>query len=144
VVHALAKAHAVEQSPGLRQPAAFDVQLMREQDVFECGERLDQLVRLEDEADLASTHGSQLRLGQVVDGHAVEPDLAGARRVESGQQAQQGAFAAAAGAHNGHKLPGGMVSVMPFRISTRRAPFVSTSSHRELRSTRPPIPSQIP
>ena len=80
------------------------VEFEGQQDVFERRERRDELVGLEDEADLAAADGGELGLGKVVDGHAVKPDFARAGRVEPGQQAEQRAFAAAAGADDGDEL----------------------------------------
>ena len=106
VIHALPEADLVEQAARLLEAAAFHIQFVGQQHIFESSERLDELVGLKDKADLAPAHRGQLGFRQIVDGHAVEPDFALAGRVEAGKQAQQRALAAAARAHDGHKLPG--------------------------------------
>ncbi len=68
------------------EAAAFQIEFVGQQHIFESRERLDELVRLKDEADLAPAHRGQLGLGQIVDGHAIEPDFAFAGRVETGEQ----------------------------------------------------------
>ena len=67
---------------------------------------MDELVGLEDKADLAPAHRGQLRFSQIVDRHAIQPDFAFAGRVEAGKQAEQRALSTAACAHNRHKLSG--------------------------------------
>ena len=90
----------------LLQPVAFHIQLKGQQHIFKRRQRLNQLVRLKHKSDLASAHRGQLRLREIVNRRSVQPDLARARRVQARQQPQQRALAAAARAHNGHKLPG--------------------------------------
>ena len=75
MVHALLQADLVKQAPSLRYSAAFQVELIREQHVFESGERLDQLVGLKNETDFAPAHRRQFGLREVVDRNSVEPDL---------------------------------------------------------------------
>lgn len=104
VIHALPQANGFQKFSRFRQAVPFNVQFERQQDIFQGGQGRDQLVRLEDEADLASAHGGQLCLGQVVDRRAIKPDFAFAGCVQPGQQPQQRALTAAAGAHNGNKL----------------------------------------
>ena len=105
VIHALTQTHRIEHEARLCQTVAFHVEFVRQQHILESGKRLNQLVGLEDKADLAPAHRCQLSLRQVVDGYAIEPDLALAGRVEAGEQTQQRALAASTRTHNGHKLP---------------------------------------
>src|SRR5208282_2819269 len=74
--------------------------------IFKSSESLDELIRLEDKPDFSPANTSQLRFRHVVDGHAVQPYLAFAGRVEAGKQTQQRALPASARADDGHKLPG--------------------------------------
>ena len=97
---------SLEHATRLLQAAAFHIQFVGKQNIFKSGESLDELIGLEDKADLAPAHSGQLRFRQIVDGHAVEPDLAFAGRIEAGEQTQQRALPASARAHDGHKLPG--------------------------------------
>ena len=87
---------------------------MREQDVFERGERGDELVGLEDEADGLAADLGELVLGQVADGGAVEVDVAGGGCVQTGEQAEEGRFAAAGGTHDGDELAFGDGEVEAF------------------------------
>ncbi len=77
---------------------------MRQQDVFERGERGDELVGLKDEADGAAADLRERVLGQVGDGDAVEVDIAGGGGVKAGEQAEQRGFAGAGGAHDGDEF----------------------------------------
>ncbi len=86
-------------------PLPFNIQLKRQQHILKRRERRNQLIRLKDKSDLLPAHRCQLGLGQIVNRRSIQPDLALAWRVESRQQPQQRALAAAARAHNGHKLP---------------------------------------
>ena len=80
------------------------VEFVREEDVFERGERGDELIGLEDEADGFAADLGEFVFGQVADGGAVEVDVAGGGCVEAREQAEQGGFAAAGGAHDGDEL----------------------------------------
>ena len=80
------------------------VEFVGKQDVFERGERGDELVGLEDEADGLPRTWASLIFGKVADGGAVEVDVAGGGRVEAGEQAEQRGFAGAGGAHDGDEL----------------------------------------
>ena len=97
---------SIQQSACRFQPVAFHIQLKGQQHIFKRCQRLNQLVRLEHESNLAPAHCGQFRLGQIVNRRSIQPDLARARRVQARKQAQQSALSAAARAHNGHKLPG--------------------------------------
>src|SRR5208337_429961 len=104
VIHALPEADLMQQTSRLRKAAAFHIQFVRQQHIFESSERLDELVGLKDEADLAPSHRGQLAFSQIVNGHAVQPDFAFAGRVEAGKHAEKRALAAAARAQDGQKL----------------------------------------
>ena len=95
-----------EQSARLLHPVSIGIQLERQQHVFERRKRRDKLVGLKHEADLAPAHGGELRLGQIVNRNAVEPDLARAGLSSPASKPEQGALPAAARAHDGHKLAG--------------------------------------
>ena len=65
-----------------------------------------QLIRLENEADLSAPDDRELIFSQPRDVFPIEDDLPGRGRVEPGEQAKQRAFSASRGAHNGRELPG--------------------------------------
>ena len=79
MIDAFFKSDLFEQPPRLRHPAAFEIEFVRQQHVFESRQCLDQLVGLKDKSNLASAHRCQLGLGKVMDWHSVQPDLTLAR-----------------------------------------------------------------
>ena len=64
--------------------------------VFNRAQRVQQLKRLKDEADFLTAQGRQLRVVEVIGGHAVEPYMTGGGKVQGPGKVQQGRFAAAA------------------------------------------------
>ena len=68
-------------------------QFQRQQDVFQCGERGQQLERLEHEADAAGAQAGAGVLVEIVEALAEQFDFARRRLVEPCQQAEQGGFA---------------------------------------------------
>lgn len=76
----------------------------REKNVLLGGERRNEVVALEDEADLAPAHESHPVFGEAGDIFAIEDDCARGGRIEAGEQTEEGALAAAGGAHDGREL----------------------------------------
>ena len=109
--------------PALLLPHRLAVELIRQQHVLERGERGDELVGLEDEADGSAAHLRELVFGQIADGSAVEVHLAAGRRVQPGEQAQQRALTRARGAHDGDKLSRRHLEVDPFQDLHRTCPI---------------------
>ena len=87
--------HAVARLPG---------QLMREQYVFFCCKRGDELVALEHKADFGPAHARHVVFRKVGDVHAVQEDAARRWRVQTGEKAQQSALAATGGTHDGDEF----------------------------------------
>ena len=88
--------------------AAFGFREIREQqrqlDVLKRGEHRDEVVHLEDEADVAGPPLGQLVGGHVRDFVAGDGDAAVRRDIEAAQQIEQGGLARAAGPHEGHEI----------------------------------------
>jgi hypothetical protein len=101
----LGEADAVQK---LSRPAAglsIDAaQLRRKQNVFLSGESWHQLIGLKHEADLPAAHSRQSVFSQMGYVGSIEDDAARCDRVQPRHQAQERAFAAAGGAHDGKKL----------------------------------------
>ena len=70
-------------------------------DVFRCGHGREQIEKLEDDAEVFAPVGGELCFAGMVQGESVDRDFAGRRLVESAEQIEQGAFAAAA--RSGHR-----------------------------------------
>jgi len=64
------------------------------------------LVALENKADFSPPHQRQLIFRQARDVHTVDHDGPRRRRVQTCQQSEQRALAAARGSHDGHELSG--------------------------------------
>ena len=69
------------------------------------------MIRLKHEADLAPAQHRHLVFAQAGDVFTIDQHLPARRRVQSGQQAQQSAFAAARGSHDRRKLALGNVEI---------------------------------
>ena len=87
---------------GVLAPPADEQQ--RQLDVLDRGQRRQQVEELEHEADLAAAQARELGLAQLVDALAVEPDLAGRRAIEAGEEVEQRRLAAPARAHDRDEL----------------------------------------
>ncbi len=72
--------------------------------VLENGQRIQQLKRLKDEADLCASKLRQFGVLQGRSWHAVEQHLAGSRKVHRARQIQQRRFTATASSHQRHKF----------------------------------------
>jgi hypothetical protein len=107
MIHAVTEADAGEELAGAREAIAGGVEFVREEDVFERGERGDELIGLEDEADGLAADLGELVLGEIADCGPVEMDVAGGGRVKAGEEAQERGLAAAGRAHDGDELAPG-------------------------------------
>src|SRR5262245_19649123 len=76
----------------------------RDLDVLRRGERRDQIVRLEDEADHLGAVAR--RIGEACEVEAVDLEPPGVRRVERADEVQQGALAGSRGTREPHQLAG--------------------------------------
>ena len=105
-MRAIGQAHFADQLAGARHRVAPPGNLHRHRDVLDRRQRRHEMEELEDEPDLLAAQPGERVLAQARDVDAVDDDLAGGRRVEPGQQAEQRGLAAARRAHDGHELPG--------------------------------------
>src|SRR5690349_8381022 len=105
VMGALAKADALEGVEGLLL-VGHAVEVLRQHDVFKCGEKRDEMELLEDEADFFGAHAVEFGGGDIGDVLAVEPDFAGRGAVETADEIDQGGFSGTAGAHDGNPFAG--------------------------------------
>jgi hypothetical protein len=107
ILQPLAQAHAIQQHPRPveRRRRGGAGGHGGQQHVFQHGALRQQVMLLEDEADLPIAKGGQLRLGQLERVQAVERHPPAAGRLQGAQHAQQGALAGAAGADNRQVLP---------------------------------------
>ena len=69
------------------------------------GEGLDEVILLEDEADLLVADAGELAVGEVLDVRAVQKVGAPGGDVQAAQDVHEGGLAAAGLAHHGHELP---------------------------------------
>src|SRR5580704_486504 len=104
MIHTVRQPNFLEQLACLLHAVPIGIQLERQQHILQGRKRLDKLVRLKHETDLAPAHGGELRLDHVVNRNAIQPDFPRTGTIQSGQESEQGAFPAAARAHNRHKL----------------------------------------
>ena len=104
VVEAAVESDAGQEFAGTATAAAVAGEFHRQQHILFGGERRDQVIALENEADFAAADLRHLVLGEVGDVFTIEDHLAGAGRVEAGEQAEQRALAAAGRTHDGGEL----------------------------------------
>src|SRR5262249_13199828 len=105
-VHALAESDDTERSLDVLAAIGFR-QLGEEQrqlHVLKRGEHRDQVVHLEDEADVASAPLCELVGGHMGDLVAGDRDATVSRYIQAAQEIQQRGLAGAAGAHEGHEI----------------------------------------
>ena len=81
-------------------------QQQRQLDVLEGGQHRDQVIQLEDEADVPRPPGGQRPLGQTADLGVADPDRAARRPVDPGEQVQQRRLAGARRPHQSHEVAG--------------------------------------
>lgn len=90
----------------------------RQHDVFEGGKFGQELVKLENKADMTVAEGRELFLTQVKSRRAVEENLSGIGFFERPHDLQEGGLAGAAGTHDGNNLSlPQMRASMPFSTS---------------------------
>src|SRR5205807_8520691 len=78
------------------------------------GQHRQQMVELENEADVARPPARQLSFAHLGDELAADPDLAFARPGQAGDQVQQRRLARAAGSHESHELALGHFQAQAF------------------------------
>jgi acyl-CoA thioesterase I len=109
MVEAASEADAVEQFAGafgsVTCPRGQATRQFHGQEhVFLGGERGDEVIRLEDEPDFAAAHLRHAVFVEVGDVFAIQDHLARSGGIEAGEEAEQGALAAARGSHDGGEL----------------------------------------
>jgi len=107
-------------------------QLRGQHHVVEDGELVKQVEELEDEAQSSPPVARQRGFAERADGDAVYADFAARGAVQSGDQVEQGGFAAARGAHDGGELPGGNAERDVRERCLPRATVVDLADLREL------------
>ena len=111
VPQALAEADAIEQVAGAFAGVRAAFELQRQHDVLQGIEAVEQLERLEDEADVLGAHAGTLVLVEVGEGVAGQADVAGTGQIEPGEQAEEGGFAGAGTADDGQAVALGQVQI---------------------------------
>ena len=109
VIRAVGEADGGEQAAGAGEAFALGggaVEFEGEQDVFKRGERGNELVALEDEADEGAAQGGEFVFGKVADGCALKDDVAAGGGVKAGEKTEECAFAAAGGSHDRDEFTG--------------------------------------
>src|SRR5262249_52049109 len=106
-----------------------------------------QVVGLEDEADVGGPPARQLAAGELVEALAVHRDAPGRRRVEPADQGQQGGLARPGGPHAGDEVGGGDVEVDAVQdLDPLPAPLVALGDGADLdeahRGRVPQLPSR--
>ena len=99
-------ASSTARSLRLRADLAVALVGERELDVLEHGVLLDQVIRLEDEAEVAAADLGQLVVVEPGDVAIAQEILAAGRAVEAAQQVEHGALARARGSHDGDVFAG--------------------------------------
>jgi len=108
---AVAEADATEDFAGGLLRAAHAAQLERHENIFQRGQRGEELETLENETGGGIAQGGDGVLVEVVEAAAVERDVPGGRPVETGAESEQGGLAAAGGSDDGAVRAGGDVEV---------------------------------
>jgi acyl-CoA thioesterase-1 len=113
-------AQALAQADPLEQGGAFAgifaaVELQRQHDVFQGIEAVEQLERLEDEADVLGAHAGALVFVEVLRSWPARMTCR-AGQVEAGEQAEQGGFAGAGGADDGQAVALGSSRLSAWRM----------------------------
>ena len=128
---AVGQPHRVQEfsgPPDLRR-AAVSVQFQRQADVFRHGQRGDEVVELEDEADLLAPEQGPLALGQPCETHLApvhaHTHVPAGRQIDAADQIQQRRFSRPAAPEQHHALSRGDLCVEPAEDRTRvRAFFI--------------------
>ena len=102
-IGARAEPDQLEHFPGARTRFAGPVATQKQGKfhVFHRGHGREQIEKLEDDAEMLAPVSGEFRFAGVVQGETVDRDFAGRRLVESAEEVEQGAFAAAA--RSGHR-----------------------------------------
>ena len=108
-------------------------------DVLLGGEDRQQVVALEDEADLRAPQQRELLVIERVEARAGDLDRAARRLVEPGEDVHQRRLAGARGAHDGGEVPGANDTSTPRRASTAASPSPKRFVSAEARTTSPAV-----
>ena len=123
VVPAVGQSHVGEQLPRPRRRVRDAGDLQRHHHVLERAERRYEVEELEHEADPAPPQARELVFVEGRDVGAPDQYPAGRRRVEAGDQSEQGRLAAAGRADDGQRLPGRHGQVE--RVENRQRPVAA-------------------
>ena len=102
MVESLTQTHTLQHAAGILSGARTSAQLQCQHDVFQSGQRAQQLKALKDKAHVLGPHGGA---GIFIAGKQVftgQTHGAVGGRIQSRHDGQQGAFAGTRGPHNGH------------------------------------------
>ena len=105
-------------------------ELERQHDVFQRSQRGQQLKRLEHETEPALAQRGARVFGQIVQRRVAEPDFAGGRPIEPGEQAQQRRLARSRRADDGNRLAGADVETDASRIVSGASPLCTLLGQR--------------
>jgi hypothetical protein len=130
VVGAVGEPHGRKELAGPVERAGPAGQLQRHRHVLERGERGDQVVGLEHEADAVPAQARQRVLVEAGDLHAVQHDGAGGGPVEPGDEPEQRGLAAAGGPGDRHHLA--RVHVEAYAVEDRHCPPATAKPHHEV------------
>jgi acyl-CoA thioesterase-1 len=115
VIEAALEADAVQEFAGAIAGSGIGAREFHGQEhVLLGGERGNQVVGLEDETDLAAPQERHFVLAQMRNLLAIQNYLSRSRRIEAGQQTEQGAFTAAGGSHDRGELAPGNLEIDAF------------------------------
>ena len=78
------------------------LEVQGEGDVFDAGERGEEVEELKNEADFVAAKAGEVIVGEGGDGLAVDADFARGGAIEAADQVEQGGFAGTGRAHNGN------------------------------------------
>lgn len=104
VGQALTEADALEQFGRTLTRVFATVEFQRQHDVFQRIEAVEQLKRLEDEANVLGANTCALVFIEIAQALPGEDDFAAARQVEAGEQAEEGGFAGTGRTNDGQAV----------------------------------------
>ena len=119
----LAKPTASQERARPLRAAALTAQFTRQGDVFEDGQRGDQVKKLEDDADVLAAEKRQAGFVQLGDVHVVDDERAAVSLIDAAQQVEQRAFPAAAFAEQDEEFAFPNVEVNRVQHSARALAF---------------------
>ena len=129
----MAELHEFEQLAGAAVDlgAAESLQVQGEGDVFQAGERGQEVEELEDEADFVAAEAGEIVIGEGGDGLAVDADLARGGAVQAADEIEEGGLAGARGSDDGDHLAARDFQMDGFERSDLAFPVVELGDARE-------------